>query len=483
MDALPVNNLPRSTPESQGISSTAVLSFLDDVSQKGLELHSFMLLRNGHVIAEGWWDPYRAELRHMMFSLSKSFTATAIGIAVEEGLLNLNDRVIDFFPSKLPEEIDEHLKELRIKHLLTMSTGHAQDPTMEVVNHPAGDWVKAFLACPLEHEPGTVFVYNTAATFMLSAILQEVTGQKLIDYLKPRLFDPLGIVEPTWDESPAGISQGGTGLNIRTEDIAKFGQLFLDKGRWQGQQIISEAWVEAASSKQIDNFLNKDDPDSDWQQGYGYQMWMCRHNCYRGDGMFGQFCIVVPHKQAVIAITAGEERMHSIMQSIWDHLLPAFGEELPPDEENLDRLRNRLANLSLPSLTGTWDPEAAEGLNGQVYDLEPNELGITSVEFAGKSSEIQITSYSSGNESFGIRSSASGPVEQMSKEGLCHVKALWESPNTLSVLARFIETPFSRTLTFRFMEDEVEIEVRLKPSFGEKKVFTLKGRRGRNRNV
>lgn len=479
---MPISSLPRSTPQSQGVSSTAVLNFLDDTAKKGLELHSFMLVRHGQVIAEGWWNPYRPDLRHSLFSLSKSFTATAIGIAVEEGLFRVSDRVIDFFPKQIPRVIDDHLRELRIKHLLTMSTGHAQDPTGKVLAHPEGDWVKAFFACPLEYDPGTHFVYNTAATYMLSAILQTVAGEKLIDYLTPRLFEPLGIVEPTWEECPKGINTGGFGLNLRTEDIAKFGQLFLNRGRWHNKQLVPKQWITEASRKQIDNYQN--DPNSDWQQGYGYQMWMCRHGGYRGDGMFGQFCVVLPEQDAVVAITAGEERMHSILQSIWDHLLPAFEKELPQDDDNYALLKTRLESLSLPSLTGEWDPEAAARIDGEIYELEPSELGITSLEITAKDDEIQLTGYAGRNQSFNLRSGVERTVEQMSHpDGLCLASAAWEGPDTLRILARFIETPFSRTLTLRFTGNELEIEIRQNCSFGPNKVLRVKGRRGRNRHV
>ena len=187
---------------------------------------------------------------------------------------------------------------MRLSDLLRMSTGHQTEPPRK----PTEPWAKTFLAQPVPFKPGTHFLYNTSATYMLSAAVQKATGQTVLDYLKPRLFDPLGIENPTWEASPQGISAGGYGLSIRTEDIAKFGQLYLQKGKWEGKQLVPEAWVEAATARQTSNGSN---PKSDWDQGYGYQFWRCRHGAYRGDGAFGQYCIVLPEQDAVIAITAG----------------------------------------------------------------------------------------------------------------------------------------------------------------------------------
>ena len=184
--------LPRSTPEAEGVSSEGILDFLEAAAKSNHEFHSFMVLRHGKVVAEGWWNPYRSDLKHTMYSCSKSFAATAVGFAVAEKKLTVEDKVIAFFPEDLPATMPPFLAELRIKDLLSMSVGHEKDPTSKVSAREA-DWVKAFFAIPIVHQPGTKFLYNSAATFMLSAIVQKVTGQKIVDYLKPRLFDPLGI--------------------------------------------------------------------------------------------------------------------------------------------------------------------------------------------------------------------------------------------------------------------------------------------------
>ncbi|HEX6846937.1 MAG TPA: serine hydrolase, partial [Chitinophagaceae bacterium] len=244
-------SLPRSSPEIEGVSSKGIMNFLDAVNTSKHELHSIMILRHGKVIAEGWWNPYRADLKHTLYSLSKSFTSTAVGFAVAEKKLSVNDKVISFFPDKLPEKISDNLSILTIKDLLSMSAGQAPDPTGLVAI--SDDWIKTFFAVPIINKPGSVFLYNSAATYMLSAIVQKVTGQKIIDYLTPRLFQPLGIAGMDWEIDPAGINVGGWGLRAKTEDIAKFAQLYLQKGKWKGIQILPEAWVNEATTFKIDN--------------------------------------------------------------------------------------------------------------------------------------------------------------------------------------------------------------------------------------
>ncbi len=332
-------SLPRSTPESQGVSSEAILAYIEAADQEVNSMHSFMLVRHGQVVAEAWWAPESPEKPHVLWSLSKSFTSTAVGLAVAEGRLDINDTVLSFFPDEAPSDPSTNLKEMRIRDLLTMSTGH-QD---EVSLRDQTDWIRAFLAHPVPHKPGTHFRYNTPATFMLSAIVQKVTGETVLDYLTPRLFEPLGIEKPTWDENPQGISIGGYGLYLHTEDIAKFGQLYSQKGRWQGKQLLPAEWIEQATSKQVSN---GSDPNRDWDQGYGFQFWRCRHNAYRGDGKDGQFCIVIPELDAVVAITANAGNMQAELNVVWDQLLPAFqSDSLPENPTAQAKLKAAISNL------------------------------------------------------------------------------------------------------------------------------------------
>lgn len=325
--------LPRATPESQGVSSEVIREYILTADREVNSMHSFMLVRHGKVIAEAWWAPESADKPHILWSLSKSFTSTAVGLAIAEGKLSIDDPVLKFFPEDAPEKASANLRSMRVRDLLTMNAGH-QD---ELNWREQTDWAKAFLAHPVPHKPGTHFRYNTPATYMLSAIVQKVTGQTVLDYLTPRLFEPLGIEKPVWENSPQGISIGGYGLYLRTEDIAKFGQLYLQKGNWNGKQLIPESWISMATSKQVSNGSN---PDSDWDQGYGFQFWRCRHGAFRGDGKDGQFCIVLPEQDAVVAITAHTGNMQAELNVVWDKLLPAFHDkalpEAPTAKEALD---------------------------------------------------------------------------------------------------------------------------------------------------
>lgn len=334
--------LPRSTPEAQGVSSKAILGFVE-AADKINTLHSFMILRHSQVIAEGWWKPESADKPHVLASLSKSFNATAVGLAIQEGKLSLNDPVLKFFPGDAPAEVSENLKAMKVRDLLTMSCGHDTEPKIT----GGTPTVKQFLAHPVLHKPGTHFQYNTLGSYTLSAIITKVTGQTTLEYLKPRLFGPLGIQDPQWDSSPEGNSLGGYGLKLCTEDIAKFGQLYLQKGKWNGKQLIPEAWVEQATARQVPNEKESHaNIGIDWQQGYGFQFWRCTHDAFRGDGAGGQLCVVVPRQDLVVAITAQTGDFQREMNAIWDNLLPACGAEaLPEDAVTQEKLRPLIANL------------------------------------------------------------------------------------------------------------------------------------------
>ena len=333
------SHLPRSTPEAEGVATPKIIEFIEATNEKVNSMHSFVLLRHGKVIAEAWWAPEAADKPHVLWSLSKSFTSTAVGLAVSDGKLSIDDPVLKFFSEEAPATPSTNLKAMRVRDLLTMATGH-QD---EVSLREQKEWARAFLAHPVPHKPGTHFKYNTPATYMQSAIVQRVTGQKVVDYLQSRLFEPLGINAPKWDESPEGVSLGGYGLYLCTEDIAKFGQLYLQKGKWNDRQLVPAQWIEQATSKQVSN---GSDPTKDWDQGYGFQFWRCRHNAYRGDGKDGQFCIVLPEQDAVVAITANTGDMQGELNFVWDKLLPAFeGQPLPANPDAVSKLKSLTANL------------------------------------------------------------------------------------------------------------------------------------------
>lgn len=373
--------LKRSNPEAEGISSSAILNFIRAMEQHTHPLDAmqgFMLLRHGNVAAEGWWSPYGPECPHTCYSLSKSFTSTAIGLAVNEGLLTVDDPVLKFFADDAPPNPGENLKAMRVRHLLSMNTGHKEDTTLHIFRSGAENWARVFLSLPIEYEPGTWFVYNTAATYMLSAIITKLTGESLLDYLRPRIFDPLGIESPTWETDPRGINLGGTGLHIKTEEIARFGQMYLQKGIWQGRQIVPEEWIAEATRATSDNSNTQTNPD--WMVGYGYQFWRCQHNAYRGDGAFGQFCIVLPEQEAVLAMIGGVQNMQAVLDNVWEHLLPAMQRQaLPANSPAYKELCDKLAVLSLPLVYGATSSPYVQQWSKKTYKLESNHLKLDSV--------------------------------------------------------------------------------------------------------
>jgi hypothetical protein len=430
-----------------------------------------MLLRHGHVVAEGWWSPYNPESPHSLYSLSKSFTSTAVGLAVAEGKISLNDEVLKFFPDDAPENPSHNLQEMRVHDLLRMCTGHQTEPSL-------GEdqvWTRAFLAHPVPFKPGTHFVYNTPATYMLSAIVQKATGQTVLDYLTPRLFEPLGIGRPTWETSPQGITTGGYGLSVRTEDIARFGQFYLQKGKWQGRQLVPEAWIEAATSRQTSNGSN---PNSDWDQGYGYQFWRCRNGLYRGDGAFGQYCIVMPEQDAVVAITSGVRDMQAVMNLVWDKLLPAMKPSaLASDEAACKKLERTLKGLSIRPVEGSGAPAA---VMGKKYVLEENDRNLETITLERDGDCVALIARVDGVErripcgrdqwrqsrmAWGLL-----PEQPVAASGA------WTADDTFTAKLCFYETPYIITVRLKFTDRELQYNAEANVAFGPTREPQLTGR-------
>jgi CubicO group peptidase (beta-lactamase class C family) len=470
--------LKRSKPEQQGVKSGAILDFINAVEQRRTQdmdqdFHSFMLLRHGYVITEGWWDPYQKDLPHMLFSLSKSFTSTAIGFAVSEGLLKVEDYVVSYFKEECPNPTG-YLAQMRIKHLLSMSTGHIVDTTDFFERKADGNWVKAFLGVPVEKEPGTHFLYNTGATYMLSVIIQKITGLTLLEYLRPRLFEPLGIRKQTWEMCPMGYNTGGFGLNVTTEDIAKFGQLYLDQGMYCGKQILPKEWIEEATGYQVDNGSNS---NSDWCQGYGYQFWRCRHDAYRGDGAFGQYCIVIPKLDVVIAITGGMKDMQLPLDILWEQLLPGITEEELPESQEYSLLTAKLASLTTLLPVGQKTSMIAIKIEHKSYRLEENELKFERIAFAFDHDQIRMFIDVAGQNKelvAGIGGWIEGKIGYDILQRAV-LSAIWLEDITLLIQCRFVETPFAAQLKFTFQEDRILMAYRMNVGFEEPKWMLVSG--------
>ncbi len=284
-----------------------------------IELHSLMVLRHGQVVAERWWAPYRPDSPHLLYSLSKSFTSTALGFAVAEGLVDLDAPVLSYFPEVDERVTDPRSRSMRVRHVASMASGHHDDMIAEAVRAGRGDMALGLLLLPPKFEPGSFFAYNQPCTNTVAAIVRRVSGGSLIDFLRPRLFEPLDIQPYGWLTDPVGREQGYSGLHVTTEAIAKLGQLYLDRGRWQGAQLVPAEWVAEATRAHV--ATDRENPD--WSQGYGFQFWRSRHG-YRGDGAYGQYMVVLPEADAVVAITSQSPDMQGVLDRLWEHLLPAL---------------------------------------------------------------------------------------------------------------------------------------------------------------
>ncbi|MEZ0166333.1 serine hydrolase domain-containing protein [Kineococcus sp. LSe6-4] len=383
--------LPRSTPSAQGVDARGLAALLDALEgTPGVEPHSLQVLRHGHVVAEGWWAPFRPDRPHLLYSLSKSFTSTALGFAVAEGLVDLDATVLSYFPEFDADVTDERSRRTLVRHVASMASGHRQETLGAAAADPSGDVVRGFLRTPPEAEPGTVFCYNQPCTFSVSAIVQRVTGQGLLEYLRPRLLDPFGVDAANlgWLRDGQGREVGFSGFHAPTELVAALGQLYLQRGVRDGRRLLPESWVQEATTSHVDTAAAH--PNPDWQQGYGFQFWMARHG-YRGDGAYGQFCLVLPAQDTVVAITSQSTDMQALLDAVWTHLLPAVSDpELPADAAGNDEaLARRTAALALPALEG---PDVVEGEFVPAAGSEPASLTAVSV----RDGEIVLTD--SGDE-------------------------------------------------------------------------------------
>ncbi|MFL5561992.1 MAG: serine hydrolase domain-containing protein [Gemmatimonadaceae bacterium] len=482
------SSLPRSTPEQQGISSGAILAFVQAADSAIDAMNSVMIVRHGRVVAEGWWAPYDAATPHVLYSLSKSFTSTAVGLAVAEGKLSIDAPVLSFFPADAPDTPSVNLRAMRVRDLLRMNTGQVSEAPLGITDAPAlagQTWVHRFLAHPVPYKPGTHFLYNSPATYMLSAIVQKTTGQTVLDYLQPRLFDRLGMGHPTWVASPEGIDAGAYGLNVRTEDIAKLGLLYLQHGEWRGTRILPAAWVDEATARQTSN---GSDPASDWDQGYGYQFWRSRHG-FRGDGAFGQYMLVLPEYDAVIAITSGVRDMQSVMNLVWDRLLPAMRADAMPDDPAAQRvLAAKLAALAVRVPVGRATSPLAAKVSRRWYALPENGAGIraVSLDLGPRAPAIAIRT-AAGEQRTPLGIGRWGPVQAGFANGIDRLLAVpphpavalggaWTADSVFTLKIVAPETPFYSLLSFTFHGDQLAIDAMYNVNFGPTTLPKLEGR-------
>jgi len=473
-------SLPRSTPEEEGVSSKAIRDWIKSYDTPKHELHSIMVLRHGKVIAEGWAKPYAANEKHTMYSVSKSWTSTAIGFLVDEGKLKVTDKVIDIFPEYKDIQTNKYLNDISVKDLLTMSVGHKIEPLRSVVSSK-NDWKRTFLAAQIDNLPGSKFLYNTGATYMLSAIIQKISGQKTLDYLNDKLLKPLEISEIDWETDPAGINTGGWGIRVKTEDMAKLGQLYLQKGKWKGKQILSTSWINEATSKQIEqdpSATQAQKDSSDWLQGYGYQFWRCRNGAFRADGAFGQYIVVFPEKDAVVIITSESMDLAEDLNNIWQHLLPAFlDNKLAKNELELGLLTNDLKNLKLSSPISTGKENKANLHLGNEIHLNSNDLQLETLKLEETKMGYNLILKDTNQNSFSIplqngkfeysETNFKGPYllrsAQHALEGINPYKVggsyYWNADGTLGITLRYYQSPHHWDWVIRPVDAGFELKV------------------------
>ncbi len=368
-----INEIERSTPEEQGVPSKALIALFDSLHlMPQTDIHSMIVMRHGKIVGEFYPAPFAPQYQHTQYSSSKTLVSMAVGIAVDENRLRITDRVATFFPESLPDSISPRLAAMTVRDLLTMTSGIKPDWAMRSKGR---EWIKTFLGKEVVNRPGEVFAYDSMVTYMLSAIVQKVTGMKVLDYLKMKLFTPMGISVVNWEESPEGVNTGGWGLHIQSESLAKVGQMWLDGGVWNGQQLISKKWIAQMSTKQANG----------GDYGYGFQTWMCAWpGTVRADGALGQYVIVVPDKDVVIVLTEASFTNGKPQRGlIWNKFLPALSDKPLPPSKDYEVLMAKQRSYQLPVAVGKWNGGSVmKKLSGRRIEIPENKYGFKEVSFA-----------------------------------------------------------------------------------------------------
>jgi CubicO group peptidase (beta-lactamase class C family) len=459
-DSKYADRLERAEPREVGVNAAAVEAFLDDAAAIDLEIHGLMLHRRGRVVAEGWWWPYRADRPRIMHSATKSVMASAIGMALDEGRFKLQDKVVSFFPEVLPPVVDDKLAAMTIEDLLTMRAGHAAETSGAIWRGIQTSWTAEFFKIPVVYPPGTTYMYTSAASYMLSAILTRVTGETLHDYLKPRFFAPLGITGEQWDLGPDNINPGGNGLTMKTVDLLKLGVLHAQKGLWHGRRILSEAWIDQATRSHGEN-------------NYGYQWATAADGAYLAIGIFMQFVMVFPQHQATLAVIgARQEGSEAFLPLVQQHFPRAFQQMQPADEAALadTRLRARLAGVARkPAIVSHRSTKPAQ-INGRTYRLASNSVGVTAVRFDFDAAGCVFHLTQAGTDyrvvcglHDWIETKADVPGRELHhgyslRSTQLVAGARWLDEDTLQMTWIFAETAFRDTVICRFDRDRLSIE-------------------------
>lgn len=365
---------------AENVSTKAVADFFRASKENGNNIHTLEVIHNGEIKVKIAPKPYSCDFKAQLYSLSKTFTSTAIGLLVDDGVISVDDKITDIFSDKLPESVSENLAAMTVKHVLSMNTGHKECHLHQIRN--LADPIKELLKFDIEYAPGTHFTYNNAATYMLSEIVTKYTGMTAFDFLRVRLFDILGIDGIRWDAYPSGKSQGAVGVYASVDDIAKLGQLYLNKGMWNGQRVLSEKWVSEATYPHTDTSCNG---SGDWVAGYGYQIWRNEREGFRGDGAMGQFSIVLPEKNMVVAIQSmSNDPQYDVtaVYALTDALYSGGSDEA--------------SEAVIENHTGVLEYEPIN-ISEEIYKCGENEYGITLASFKEEEDRISM-SFGNGEE-------------------------------------------------------------------------------------
>ena len=385
------NELPRSTPEEQGVPSKALVALFDSLHALPLtDMHAVVVMRHGKVIGEMYLKPYAPEYRHTMYSCSKTFVGIAVGLAIEDNRLRLDDRVAAIFPELLPDSVSKDLADMTVRHLLTMASGVKPDWNMR---SRGKEWIRTFLSKPVE-APGTKYAYDSMVSYMLAAVVQKVTGKKLTEYLQERVFTPMNITEWAWEESPEGVNTGGWGVHIQPESLAKFGQLILNEGRWEGKQLVPAEWIREMCKKHRET----------GREVYGYHIWHCggHDGAVRADGALGQYVISVLDKDMVVVMTeATLGNGRDQRRLIWDVLLPHIQDEpLPANKKDYQQLLKKQDSYKLAEVKGKASSTFASNWENKTIELGKNTFGWKSLKLNFGKKEVNMTVTETNGKSY-----------------------------------------------------------------------------------
>lgn len=461
-------------PESYGMSSKAILDFIEATEQdQEINLKTFMLLYDNNILAQFSKKPYSLEDQQLLFSMTKSFTSLGIGIASDKGYLNIEDEIISYFPAQLPEQISNNLSKIKIKHLLTMTSGLNNNTYEEL--YPQKNWIKAFLNQKFPQEPGSYYCYSTHGSHMLSAIVEKATGNSLLEFLNENLFKQLDIPKPQWETCPLGMTAGGMGLSLSTESIAKVGVMLLNKGIYQGKRILSESYVNEATSPHVFKHTERDKENRVFSGlQYGYQIHVGYKGYFRLDGAFGQICLVVPDKKIIVVATSRGTRTEKLLKYIYEYLLKSYN-----IEEKLGRafyyaeLQEKLKSLKYVMPTFSDIPTGTPKLNKSCYKIDQNPNGINKIIFNQIGQELILTIINTDRQEYRVRFNFAEPVaykglflkDIQSYEQKYISYAKWVSNIELELHVNYVETPYVVMYRFSFSNNEIEMQFFINVSF------------------